>query len=203
MRGAPFFVKAEENARMALKLAPDDPRVLAYASLTIAWCGKINEAIPLAKKAVDISPSYAEGLAYYGDALTHSSNPEEGISYLSEAIRLTPYADEASMYYLMKGEAEIHMGQFDSAVKSLGEAKRLADPTYTLMLLAGAQLLADDREAAETTFREMTQGSGYETTNVQDQIDIMNHWTVDGGGKHFKALWAQLLRLETEVSSSP
>jgi TolB-like protein/Flp pilus assembly protein TadD len=199
--GREFLIEAEAVSRKALRLAPDDPKVLAFSSVALMWCGMPQEALPMAKKAADISPSYAEGLVYFGDTLTHNGRPEDALELFDRAIKLTPDAPELGMYYLMKAEAEIHLGEFDVAQQTLFESNRLAPNSLGYIYQSGVELLLGQEQDATNTYWKARGGSlGY---LVQGHIDIMNSYTTDGGGPNFKALWAKLVNLEQRILAEP
>ena len=199
-RDAQKLEEAARLARKALSLAPNDPRVLSYSAMSLMFSGEPEEALPLARRAVEISPSYAEGLAYYGDSLIHNGRPQEGIRYLEDAIRLTPHAPEAGMYYLMRGEAEIHMGRFEAAHATLLESNRLAPNPVSLFYQAGVELMLDRPDEAGSTLIRAKTVPGQVSREVSEQAASLEFYSTDDGGENFKAMWAKLGQLEQDLA---
>jgi predicted Zn-dependent protease len=78
------LAEANAAARTAQKLGPNDPKVLASLANTLLWTGQPQEALPVAARVPQVSPSYAEGLAYCGDILIHNGYPAEVIPHLKK-----------------------------------------------------------------------------------------------------------------------
>lgn len=186
--------EAEAAARLAIRLAPNDPKVLAYLAITLLWTGQPEEALTTARRVLDISPSYAEGLAYYADILIHNGRSEESIPYFDKAIRLTPNAPQLGFYHLLRGEALMHHGNFAEAERSLLEANRYTEGASSgvLRYLAGAQLRLDKVDEAIASLRTAEQVDG---RAVGEMERMMRFYSTDGGGEYFDAVWADLAEL--------
>lgn len=186
--------EAEAEARLAAKLDPDDPKVNAYLAFSLLTIGEPVKALPYAERVPTLSPSYAEGLVYYADILTHNGRSREALPYFEKAIRLTPNAPQLGWYHWLHGEAFIHHGNFTQAQASLLTADRLfqtGQPTL-LHLLAGTQLqLGLTQDARNSLERAAT----IEDRSIQDDIDMWEFFSSDGGGEYYKTMWADLQSL--------
>ena len=189
------IVEAEEAARYAATLSPNDPKVLAYLGITLLWSGKPEAALLIAQRVVEISPSYAEGIAYLGDILIHNGRSQEGLVHINKAIRLTPNAPQLLFYFVLKGEALLHHGEFARAEEVLIEASRLG---RTSPYLAGAQLKLGRLDEAKETLRRVLEVQL--NTSVADFASDMAYYSTDDGGVHFLDIWKRLEALETELA---
>ncbi len=190
------IVEAEEAARYAATLSPNDPKVLAYLGITLLWSGKPEAALLIAQRVVEISPSYAEGIAYLGDILIHNGRSQEGLVHINNAIRLTPNAPQLLFYFVLKGEALLHHGEFARAEEVLMEVSRLGRSTHPY--LAGVQLKLDRLDEAKETLRRVLESDLF--TSVADLASDMAYYSTDDGGVHFLDIWKRLEALETELA---
>jgi len=183
--------EAEAEARLAARLAPDDPKVLAFQAITLLWTGHPEEALFIAERVTRISPSYAEGLAYYADILIHNGRSQEAIAWFDKAIRLTPDAPQLGFYQFLRGEALMHHGNFVAAEEALILAIRIyqVENPVALHYLAGTQLRLGKTDDATSTLQEAAGPTAL--SNAQHQR-IMDFYSTDGGGEHFKSIWIDL-----------
>jgi len=49
-----------------------------------------QQALSVLEQIPSMSPSYADGIAWYGDALIHNGRPAEGLASVDRAVELTP-----------------------------------------------------------------------------------------------------------------
>jgi TolB-like protein/Flp pilus assembly protein TadD len=191
---AGYRKEAEAEAHLAARLAPDDPKVLAFQAVTLLWTGHPEEALSAAERVVRISPSYAEGIAYYADILIHNGRSREAIAYFDKAIRLTPDAPQLGFYQFLRGEALMHHGDFVAAEEALITAKRIYQIDFDpiLILLAGTQLRLGKTELARSTMEKSASVSGLTIADLQR---MMEFYSTDGGGEYFKSIWSDLENL--------
>jgi adenylate cyclase len=192
--------EAEAEARLALMLQPDDPKVNAFLAMTLLLTGQPVEALPYAKRVTKISPSYAEGLSYYADILTHNGRAQEALPYLDKAIRLTPNAPQLGTYHLLRGEALMHDGNFIDAEASLLTANRSFQGKHQMLLryLAGTQLRLGKTDEARASLKAADDFSDRTLREEQAAVEFIS---ADGGGEYFKAIWADLEKVS--ASNSP
>ena len=186
--------EAEAEARLAARLAPDDPKVLAFQAITLLWTGHPEEALSVAERVTRISPSYAEGIAYHADILIHNGRSREAVAYFDKAIRLTPDAPQLGFYHFLRGEALMHHGDFVAAEESLITAKRIYQVDFdpVLIYLAGTQLRLGKTDLASSTMEQSASLSGLTIADLQR---VMEFYSTDGGGEYFKSIWADLASL--------
>jgi TolB-like protein/tetratricopeptide (TPR) repeat protein len=191
-----FREEAEMEARLAVKMAPDDPKVLAFMAIALLWTGHPEEALSVAERVTKISPSYAEGIAYYADILIHNGSSRESIAHFDKAIRLTPNAPQVDFYHFLRGEALMHHGDFKAAEESLVRATRKSITANTnpmaALYLAGTRLRLGNVEGARLLVEVANQSFGL---SIEDARRIMEFYTTDGGGDHFISIWQDLSRL--------
>ena len=199
LAGNPAFAEAEAMARRARTLAPNDPKVLAYLAMTLLWTGQPELALPIAKRVPQISPSYAEGLAYYGDILIHNNLPADGIRPLLKAMRLTPNAPQLGMYNVMLGEAYIAQGDWNNAEFHLREAIRELGgrSAYVEVLLAGVELQNGKRDEAEALLKISLGESGEPSLNRF--ASVLRFYSVSGGDEYSNRLFDDLKALQVDL----
>ena len=78
------FAEAVRSARRGAELAPKDVIVLTHLGATLLLSGDPKHALAVLKRVPSLSPSYVEGIAWYGDALIHNGRPEEGLEQLDQ-----------------------------------------------------------------------------------------------------------------------
>jgi adenylate cyclase len=137
-------------ARRALRCAPDDPEVLAFAGFTLAHCGEdINVALGLIERALTLNPSFARGWLQSGVARLLAGQPDLAIERFETAFRLNPrnFGTTGTGF----GAAHFFSRRFDDAAAILLSAleRGLAVPiTYRFLASCYAHMgrLDDARE---------------------------------------------------------
>jgi TolB-like protein/Flp pilus assembly protein TadD len=192
--------EAEAEARLAARLAPDDPRVQAYLAVSLLWTGQPVEALAIGERVPKMSPSYAEGLMYYGDILIHNGRSQDAIPYLEKGIKLTPSAPQLGFYLFLLGEGLMHQGNFVAAEEPLIAANRLFSRENSLALvhLAGTQLQLGKVEEAKANLKLADPSLG---SFINDAQRIMEFYSTDGGGEYFKSVWAGLEALAATLEN--
>jgi adenylate cyclase len=191
--------EAEAEARLALRLEPDDPKVNAFLAQTLLLTGQPVAALPYAERVTKISPSYAEGLSYYADVLIHNGRSREALSYIDKAIRLTPNAPQLGYYQFIRGEALMHDGNFVDAETSLLAANRTFQDKYQMLLryLAGTQLRLGKIDEAKASLKKAEDLSD---RSIRVEPASSEFISADGGGEHIKAIWVDLIQLSASKS---
>lgn len=182
-------------ARLAARLAPDDPKVLAFQAITLLWTGNPEEALPIAERVTKISPSYAEGLVYYADILLHNGHSREAIPIFDKAIGLTPHAPQLGFFLFLRGEAFIHHGNFLEAERNLQTARRVyqIDTEVFWLYLAGTKLGLGKTGEAQSLVEN---AAGSKTLSIADEARKLAFYSTDGGGEYFKSIWEDLASLQ-------
>lgn len=186
--------EAVAEARLAARLAPDDPKVLAFQAITLLWTGNPEEALPVVERVTKISPSYAEGLVYYADILLHNGRSREAIPIFDKAISLTPHAPQLGFFLFLRGEAYIHHGNFVEAEKNLLTARRVyqVDTEVFLLYLAGTKMRLGKTVEAQSLVEA---AAGSKTLSIADEARKLAFYSTDSGGEHFKSIWKDLANL--------
>jgi Tfp pilus assembly protein PilF len=127
--------EAIDLARRALRFAPDDPDVLAFAGFTLGVFGEdIAAAIGLVDHALTINPSFARGWQWSGVLRNFAGEPDIAIEHLERSLRLSPRDRTSSGPGL--GSAYFFSRRFDEAasilLSALQRAPRFA-VTYRLL----------------------------------------------------------------------
>jgi adenylate cyclase len=141
-------------ARQALQFGSDDPMVLAFTSLVLAYFGEdVDAALRLAERALSLNPSYALGWNISGWIDIFAGRTESAIERFEAALRLDPRGNRGIRLYGI-GTAHFLDKHFEEALQklllSLGELPSHM-PTYRDLAVCYAHLgrLRDAREVIE------------------------------------------------------
>ena len=122
--------KGTDFARRALKVAGDDPVVLANTAVPLAYFGEdIGTMMGLVDRALTLSPNYARGWLLSGTLRLWAGKPDIAIEHLEAAHRLSPRARVGPSLSII-GFAHFLCRRFDEAVPKLLLAIQ-EDPTFT------------------------------------------------------------------------
>ncbi len=118
----------QEAAERALEIDPDSGE--AHASMGIYYSIETQgpEALSELRKAVTLTPSYAEGWSWLGWVLLCLGKPEEAVEGARQSVKLSPLAPAFRVYL-----AEIYLanGQMESALQEARRAREI-QPEYGL-----------------------------------------------------------------------
>jgi TolB-like protein/Flp pilus assembly protein TadD len=190
-----LFAEAVQSARRGAELAPDDVIVRTHLGVTLLWSGDPRQALSVLERVPSLSPSYAEGIAWYGDALIHNGRPVEGLAFVDRAVELTPNARMLWVYEVIRAEALIHQGHFEDARTAL-ERALLPEPhgRFVEVYLAGVEAVRGNTDRARTLMEEARRKNPTATTTGYRAS--YNSYSVDDGGPNFDKMWNAL---EAEV----
>ena len=90
-----------------------------------------------------LSPQYADVLVDFGDTLTHSSRPAEGLVKLEKAIELNPVTPDG--YLWAAAGASYYLEDYTQALRYI---ERMADPTPALRLAAACRAMQGETKQA-------------------------------------------------------
>ena len=140
-------------ARRALRVASDDPYVLAEAGYALAFFGEdINTSIELVDRALALNPSFARGWVVSGWLRLWAGLPELALAHLEIAQRLSPRAGRGIL--LAMGMAHFFTKRFDTAITTLRRALQEQPnwpPTYRFLASCYAHMgrIDDARQVVE------------------------------------------------------
>jgi adenylate cyclase len=138
-------------ARRGLRVASDDPYVLAEAGYALAYFGEdINTSIELVDRALALNPSFARGWVISGWLRLWAGQPELALAHLETAQRLSPQARRGIL--LAIGMAHFFTKRFETAIATLRRALQEQPnwaPTYRFLASCYAHMgrIDDAREA--------------------------------------------------------
>ena len=111
--------KGTDLARRALKLAGDDPGILANAALALAYFGEdIGAMMALVGRALKLNPSFARGWHVSGVLHYWAGLPDAAIEHCEASLRLSPRA-RVGTTQLIIGCVRFAARRFDEAVPRL------------------------------------------------------------------------------------
>jgi TolB-like protein/class 3 adenylate cyclase len=146
--------KGVDFARLALRVAGDDPQSLANAALALAYFGEdIGAMMALVDHAVGLNPSFARGWYISGIIRGLAGHPDDAIEHVEKSLRLSPRARIGWPSYVI-GSAHFLGRRFEAALPKLLLATQ-EDPTYPdqyrYLAACYAQMgrLTDAREVVE------------------------------------------------------
>jgi tetratricopeptide (TPR) repeat protein len=117
---------------------------------------KLQEAVALFEKAVELNPSAAGSHAHIGHALARLGNSEKGIEHVRYAMRLSPRDPALPIWYEFLGNAQLDTTHYKDAIDSFARSASLA-PSYPRAWagLAAAHALAGDAEKASSNLDKL------------------------------------------------
>ncbi|HMD64174.1 MAG TPA: adenylate/guanylate cyclase domain-containing protein [Stellaceae bacterium] len=120
--------KGTDFARRALQVARDDPNILAYAAMALAYFGEdIGAMMALVDRALKLNPSFALGWFTAGALSVWAGQPDRAIEHAEAALRLNPRGIVRSSNVI--GAAHLVSRRFEEAVPKLLLAIE-EDPTH-------------------------------------------------------------------------
>jgi len=135
--------QAQESARKAVELAPDDSSSHAILSFVLDWNASsnlisddqrqayLNEAEGQAVRALQLDPNNATALAFYAEVLLDQQNWDQARQYAEQAVARAPDSMDAHRVYATVLEA---LGYYRD---SINEYKKASDitPNFTYLHL--------------------------------------------------------------------
>jgi len=144
--------KGSDLARRALRVAGEDPSILANSAAALAYFGEdIGAMMTLVDRALTLNPSFARGWHLSGVLRLWAGDPDLAIEHLERSLRFSPRA-RVGMSSLMIGAAHFVSRRFNEAVTNLLLARQ-EDPTHPVpyrVLASCYALMGRLDEARET-----------------------------------------------------
>jgi adenylate cyclase len=112
--------KSIDLARRALRFAPDDPDVLAFAGFALGYFGDNTDiAIELIDRSLALNPSFARGWYWSGVLRIFAGQLDLAIEHLDIFLRLSPRDRMRGRYLAGVGVAHFFNRQFEDALAKL------------------------------------------------------------------------------------
>jgi len=112
-------------ARQAIAAGGDDPLVLDFAGLTLSvLAGDNDAALSALDHAIMLNPNFALAFGHRALVLAYLNQPEEAISSVEQAIRLSPFDPGMFSFCATLGVAHLAAGRYDVALRWAEEALR-------------------------------------------------------------------------------
>jgi len=132
--------RAEDLAERAVMLDPADARALAIAGHIRAFLhNRIEEALPLHERALELNPNLPLALVFSGLALAYMGEHETAIARISRYRELSPLDPHAFLFDMALMVPHLLRGDFEEAVE-IGRRSLLLNPgfssTYKVLISA-------------------------------------------------------------------
>jgi tetratricopeptide (TPR) repeat protein len=175
-----------DSVRLARALDPNNPRVMSAIAGALAALGRLQDALPLAERAVELNPTYEPARLTLGVLLLRLGRSDEAIDQLDQTERLgpnSPYARIASVY---RSAAQLQAGRLERALDDAQRSLRVFPSTEALiqsmMCLAKAGFwdrACDALRLAGDTDPELSLASvesqirdSYSGSDVEDHVEL-------------------------------
>ena len=132
------------SARHAVDLDPNDSNARWVLGFVLLHERRWDEANAHLEASLHINPNNADALAIFSDFKVAAELPKEAIELVTMALRLNPRPP--SWYYWLLGQAQVAVGQYDSAVATLRREETYR--TGSRRILAAALALSGRVEEA-------------------------------------------------------
>jgi tetratricopeptide (TPR) repeat protein len=125
------FRVAEEHARRAVELAPDDPEALRFLAIIEKILGQLDAAIAASRHATRVAPQVAAVWNGLGDALLAAGRNAEAAEALKRAISIqpayVPALERLELAELRLGDPEFAVDLRAARLRALGCESRAED----------------------------------------------------------------------------
>lgn len=171
--------QAREAGEVAVRLDPNDARGYRELGVCSLYMRHHDDSLEYYRQATLLSPSYADLLADYADALAHSGRPEDGIETINRALALNPLPPEqywwdlAGMYY--------QTGKYRDAIDVIG---RMTNNTAALRIAAASYAMIGDTNSAHNCAAAFLEA--YPDFSVEKWLSLVPNKRVEDT-KHYEA----------------
>jgi len=132
-RDAAAIQEANLHADCALALDPRDPLVVSEASQALCMCGRWDEGLRWAERAVALNPNCAASHSSMIASTMYFGRHEELLRHLDAYQELAPNDSWASVRQLQRGGAHYMAGRYDEALRACQQSL-LLDPNQIFAL---------------------------------------------------------------------
>jgi tetratricopeptide (TPR) repeat protein len=119
-------VEAEKYFRNALQYGPNDPSSYFFYARWLRNQGRADEAIPLLKKAIQLSPGYDIAQNLLNEILAGRKNTRSSLENAEEAAKGNPTPDN----YLNLSLQYYNTGRFEDSISACREALKIKPDYY-------------------------------------------------------------------------
>jgi TolB-like protein/class 3 adenylate cyclase/Flp pilus assembly protein TadD len=141
-------------ARKAIRVAPDEPEVLANTAIVLGYFGEdIDAATALVDRALLLNPSYASGWYWSGVLRNWAGRPDIALEHFATSLRLSP-CDRFPFGLTAIGMALFFTRRFeDAAAKLLESLQHLPNHPMTYRFLAACYAHLGRRTEAQEALK--------------------------------------------------
>ena len=143
--GNDYLKNALAHANKAVELDPRDPNAFSILGFILMYNQKWDEAGKAFAKSLEMNPNDADALASMADYKIRVCKFQDALMHMYQAFRLNPRAN--AWYYWTMGEAQIELGQYEDAVRTLDRPE--VRQSVARRVLAAALALSGRTEQAK------------------------------------------------------
>jgi adenylate cyclase len=114
----PAFDRARQLVEQAVRLAPTNPETHQSLAFVLAITGHAEDAIRVAKIAIDLNPNLAEAYTVLGYALIFCGDLEGGLAACRTAERGSPRASRGTSPYAVMALGFFLLGDYARAIEA-------------------------------------------------------------------------------------
>lgn len=141
---------AEEYANRAIVADPSLAAGFRELGVAKLYLGDLDESVVALKRAEELSPHYADGIASYADTLVHASRPAEALAKIERAISLNPLTP--TDYLWTAAGANFALGHYAEALEKI---TAMDDRTPADRLSAACWAMLGDMKNARIYMRKV------------------------------------------------
>jgi tetratricopeptide (TPR) repeat protein len=150
------LTKAEEILRQMAREGFQRAAQYFYLGIVHRVRGRLDEAIEVFARALELNPSLAPAHAHLGHTLLWKGQAREGLEHIRYALKLSPRDAIRSHWLRFAGEAELELGHHREAVDYLQQSYTLNPRIhYTARALAAAHALSGRMQEAQKYYAEL------------------------------------------------
>jgi Flp pilus assembly protein TadD len=128
-------------ARQAIREDPEQPIVLAYAGLGLAFLSLAEEGLVHLERARELAPGNAEVRICLSWVYTMLNKPDAALAELRAFNRLSPRSPQAHLALRSEAQALVRAGRFEDGLSAADRALRIFPGDYPSMLVRCVCLL--------------------------------------------------------------
>jgi adenylate cyclase len=133
------YEKSRRFAEKAVRLAPSSPEANHALAFLMNITGEAEQAVTVARHAIDLNPNFAEAHTVYGMALMFCGDLEGGLAACHVAERSSPRDSRGSWLYDGLGHAYFMLGDYERAIEVSKKGLHQDPSIYgVLITLAGS-----------------------------------------------------------------